>query len=99
MDQLTIEELNILIDALDAWERKDDVEAIIDGIFASAMIQRDNKNMDANGKKIKEDLEKDLYDREKTRKLEAQNRKERSILLKAKLIHLRGALIEARNIG
>lgn len=89
MNDMTIDDLMTLVEAMEAWETKDATGELMGSLFG-AMLMRDS-DPDA---KAKYDAE------EKARKMlaeEARNqRKERSILLRAKLIQQIDVLRAAR---
>lgn len=75
-------EIDTLVDALDAWERKDATGQLMGGLFKAILSDK----MDDEGRakmEAKEREEEEKYNRE------ARQRKEISLLLKAKLITLK----------
>lgn len=77
---LTRQEIDVLIEALDSWECKDFAGEMVAMIFGSAIPKGSEARKEYEGV-ARGEMEK--------RKAEAKIRKERSILLKAKLIQLR----------
>lgn len=81
MKVLNTKEINILVEALEAWENKDLGSELMMGLF-TAMICRDDP--DAKSKmEIEESERREKMEREKT------ERKETSLMLKAKLIEMK----------
>lgn len=82
MDQLTYDEINILIEALDSWESKDAfgdlAGGLLDAMFSDKLSDED---------KAKRKEEKRIKDMKAER--DRRERKDQSVLIKAKLIHLR----------
>jgi len=77
---LTIDELNILIDAMTAWESRDSFSQMT-GALMGAMLAQDDEQREANKAKFEQDMEE---------KAEQQRReKETSIMIKAKLIGMK----------
>ena len=77
---LTIEELDILIEAMSAWEHRDSGGDLMKSLLTT-MIAKDD-----------EQRERMLQDQEEERnqkELEKQKEKETSILIKTKLIHMK----------
>lgn len=81
---LTIKDIQILIEAVDAWEKKSSVDSLM-GTMLSAMFSRSKEDFE----RIQADMNKDDFD---SVHLE-QIRKEKAILLKAKLIQIRDKLL------
>lgn len=87
MADLTVTEIDTLMEALDAWESKDMGDTLMTGMLSMALLSKED---------AKAEMEKEMAEaREKTRR-----KKETSILLKAKLIGMKdGATVsEACNM-
>ncbi len=79
-DGLTMDDLDLLIEAVESWESKDATNEIMDALVTSLLVKKDDPSYD---KVMAEQAErKDIAAVEKRR------RKERSVLLRAKLIGL-----------
>lgn len=88
MDNLTLEDCEILIEALSAWETQESRNAMLGNIMGMTFA--------GIGKETQEEREKALADATTKAKQEQDNiqlqeksKREQSILLKAKLIHIR----------
>ena len=78
---LTNKEIDTLIDALTAWETKDMAGNLIGSLF-SAMLTKDDPIAKEKAR-VREEEEAAKYEREKA------ERKEQSLLLKAKLVQIK----------
>lgn len=76
---LTIEEINTLLEALDAWESQPTSSAAIGGMLGMALL----------GKEKGDAYMEEAMDKSKS---EVELRRERSIMLKAKLVELKRAV-------
>ena len=88
--ELTIKEIDILIDALDAWESRNVAENLFADLLTHIVIPEGQERDDAK-RKLRDDREKE--------ELQKKNEKEKSILIKAKLIQMKDKIvsIEASN--
>lgn len=84
MDELTEDDLNTLVEALEAWEHKDAAGEIMADIFAMAMMGRG----DPASPRMLEALAEQERAQLKRERMKA-NRKERSVILRAKLLQIR----------
>ncbi len=80
-NNLSSKEIDILVDALEAWERKDMTGKLMGGLL-KAMIAKDDPVMKAKME------EEERIENEKEEK-EARQRKEVALMLKAKLIGIK----------
>lgn len=92
MDKLSLNDLNILIEAMTAWESKDDAGHLMMDLLSSVTAPK-GKNED------REAFKSMLKDKVKDRSLEKDQRKEVSIMLKAKLIGLRNENMVTVGLG
>ena len=83
MNELSIEDLNVLIDAVDAWVEKDSSGELIGGLITAMLT---DKNPEAQ-EKMKREREAD----QAKKKQEKQLAKETAVLLKGKLIQMKYA--------
>ena len=75
---LTEHELDVLIEALKEWERKDDFGAFSEAMIGAMLYQKGTPEYDS----MQEEMRNKKVEREKNRKI----REETSVLIKAKLI-------------
>lgn len=88
MSNLTNKDIDILCDALESWERKDDAGMFLGGMLTSLLSKDAPPEMIAEMKKMDEE-------REAERERKTRERKEKSIILRAKLIMLKeNAIVE-----
>lgn len=81
---LTADDLNVLIEAVEAWESKDFASEMMGDMVEAMLIGKDPESRAEYEAKSKQ--RKDDYKRNQ------RQRKDRSILLRAKLIQLRDAM-------
>ncbi len=86
-ETLTTKEINILMEALEAWENKDDATGLMVGLMG-AMIIPDNAPEEAKRK-----LEVHMEEHEQKREREKKDRKDTSLLLRAKLVQIRANIV------
>lgn len=91
MGKLNEKEINILIEALDEWEQKGLMSNLMGGLMGSMMIKEDEAK--AEWEEIQEKKRKEF-------EMEQRERKEESLLLKAKLVGMKRdlAVEEANDI-
>jgi len=90
---LTIDELDVLMEAMEAWERNDVIEEIADTIILPALKGGGDPKFD-------EELEAMAEERAQRRAENTKRRKECSVLIRAKLIRAKNALLaEQVDIG
>ena len=77
MNELSIDEIRVLLEAMEAWEEKDFATEIMDVVMSSVL-----------GGKADERVSAELTKRQQKFAEDRANRKERSILIRAKLIGL-----------
>lgn len=83
--QFSEEELNNMVEALDAWENKDTAGEMMNTIFSSLF---DDKLSPEGREKMRQREEEEKRKREEARRM----RKEQGIIMKAKLIQLKNKL-------
>ena len=83
--ELSRQDYDVLIEAVESWEQKDFGKALMGGILDSMM----SKAMPAD---IREKHKRDRDEERRKGELAAKVRKERSVMLRAKLIGLRDAI-------
>ena len=76
MNELSIDEIRVLLEAMEAWEEKDFSSELLDVVFSSILGGKDPK------------VVAELDQRKAKFAADRANRKERSILIRAKLIGL-----------
>jgi hypothetical protein len=81
LPELTDDDLDVLVEALEAWESKDVAGEMLGDVVESMLTRGDPVAV----AKIRDQRQRDKYDRERARTA----RKERSVLLRAKLLTLR----------
>lgn len=79
MDKLTSKEIDTLIDALEAWEKKE----ILNGLMGAILIPKDAPP------EVRAELEQKEKERESQMDREERLRKETALLLKAKLVMMK----------
>ena len=83
---LNNDDIEILMDALDAWERAPGKDDILSGVFAAMLLgSQDDESKEKFKKRSRESGE--------TAQLEVRTRKEQAIMLKAKLLMMRDASV------
>ncbi len=83
MENLTVEELDTLIEALDAWTTADRSDRMLVGLIIGAMVSKEDSSA---GAKFFEGITDGTAEK-------MESRKEVATLLKAKLIKMRDALM------
>lgn len=81
----TTDDMNVLLEAMEAWESKDMAVEIMGEMLAGVMTDRRDPIAKAQ-------LEAERAERQKKSSEARQHRKERSVLLRAKLIQMRDAM-------
>lgn len=84
--ELTKEDFNLLLDAVTAWEGVPAQGSLINTMFG-AVLSRNKEEYDNNANERQREREKD--------EKEAERRKERGIMLKAKLLAMRDSKVAA----
>ena len=79
---LTEQEIDILIEALDAWEGRDFTTAVADTIFTSLLPEGE----------VRDNFVEEREARKEERDLKRKSDAEKSILIKAKLIQMKDQL-------
>lgn len=85
MENLTEEEINILIEAMDSWISKDSTGEFMSEILGALLT---DKMTDEGKEKLKQDRHIEKIKRDQSRR----EREEKAILMKAKLIQIRKLL-------
>ena len=85
MNELTRQDLDVLIESMEAWENKDDFGGIIAGMFDEMLSEKSSPEKQLEMKLRREKENRDRQDKKLVRK-------ERSIMLRAKLIALRDSI-------
>lgn len=85
--ELTIEEINTLMDALDTWQKESMGSALMSGMLGMAIIGD------------REKAEAYLDEKQTEAKAKMQSREEITILLKAKLVYARRAIEKTQFIS
>jgi hypothetical protein len=91
MEELSVTEINTLIEAVDAWTTASQTSSMLAGLFMGALISRSSENGTVEGKSFV-----DKFTDGEDQKTE--NRKEQAIPLKAKLMQMR-TIAEAREVA
>lgn len=86
-ETLTTEEINILMEALESWENKEVAGFIMRHVLSSMMIPKD-----APEEQISK-FENEIKSRERREEMEKKERKDTSLLLRAKLIQIRNSIV------
>jgi hypothetical protein len=82
LSQLTRQDLDDLIDAVEAWENSGDAGEMAADLMGAMLCRGDDP-------KMKAEVERATFERKRELKAKKRIRKERSIMLRAKLLQIR----------
>lgn len=91
MEQLTVSEINTLIEALDAWTTASKTSKMLGGLIFGALLSRGEEEGASKGAEIVQKMQEGEEEKQ-------HQREEIAVMLKAKLIKLRDS-IEAKGFA